>query len=456
MTGGRAVGHPGPMKRRDFLRAIGPPIIALVTVGGSAGRRLGGILPLPSADPSIRRSAAWLLIPMDDRQADHLKAYGVTYRTLERSSSAEWLLNYRDGSFLMPDDAATRRDAALAGVVVEPLSDAEVVKIRGAIQRSNMDAIPLEKAPRVAVYVPPTAAPWDDAVTMALQYSGIAYDKVWDPEVVAGRLADYEWLHLHHEDFTGQFSKFYLTYSGSPWLIEMVRHSAQMARTLGFDSVAALKKGVARAIGRFVEDGGFLFAMCTATETLEIALAAEGVDVAAQYSDGTPMDPAASERLQWDRTLAFDNVQLERSAAIASFSNIDGHQVNNPGKRQRLGAFQLFNFSAKIDPVSTMLVQCHRQIIPDFYGLTTSFNRNRLKPGVTVLADESGAPWVKYIHGDFGDGTWTFLGGHDPEDPQHQIGDPPTDLSLYPSSPGYRLILNNVLFPAAKKRELKT
>jgi hypothetical protein len=220
--------------------------------------------------------------------------------------------------------------------------------------------------------------------------------------------------------------------------------------------VPDLKKAVARGVRRFVEQGGFLFAMCTATETLEIALAAEGVDVAAQYADGTPMDPDASAKLDWSRTFAFERARLELSPAIASFSDIDGHQVNNPPRRQPLGAFTLFNFSAKIDPVPTMLVQCHRQVIPDFYGLTTSFNRDRLKRGVTVLADEPGAPWVKYIHGEYAKGTWTFLGGHDPEDPQHQIGDPPTDLSLHPNSPGYRLILNNVLFPAAKKRELKT
>lgn len=236
----------------------------------------------------------------------------------------------------------------------------------------------------------------------------------------------------------------------------MVEQNARMARTLRFSTVADLKKGVAVEIRRYVEEGGFLFAMCTATETLEIALAAEGVDVAAQYSDGTPMDPDASARLQWDRTFAFEGVQLEASPAIASFSDIDGHQVNNPARRQPLGAFRLFDFSAKIDPVPAMLVQNHRTVVSDYYGLTTSFTRARLKPGVTVLADEQGAPWVKYIHGDFGRGTWTFLGGHDPEDPQHQIGDPPTDLSLHPSSPGYRLILNNVLFPAAKKRELKT
>ncbi len=440
------------MERRDFVKAIGP-VVGLPAL--LSGRRVGSTLREPVLDGKPAQADS-LLIPMDDRQSDHLKAYGVTFRTLKRGGSAEWLLNYRDGSFLLPDSAGTRRDAALAGVQVEPLAAGDVISIRGEIQASNMDAVPLEKAPKVAVYAPPNAAPWDDAVTMALEYAGIEYDKVWDPEVIQGTLSDYEWLHLHHEDFTGQFSKFFLSYSGSPWLVEMVRRNAETARAVGFDSVASLKKGVSRAIRQFVEDGGFLFAMCTATETLEIALAADGVDVAAQYSDGTPMDPDASRRLRWDETFAFQDVQLEQSAAIASFSDIDGHQVNNPARRQPLGAFKLFDFSAKIDPVPTMLVQCHRQVIPDFYGLTTSFRRTRLKPGVTVLADEDGAPWVKYVHGEFGQGTWTFLGGHDPEDPQHQIGDPPTDLSLHPGSPGYRLILNNVLFPAAKKRELKT
>lgn len=410
----------------------------------------------PFGDLKNQSTAGSLLIPMDDRQAEHLKAYGVAFRALKRESRAEWLLNYRGGSFLLPDDEALRRDAALAGVVAESVTDGQVVEIRGLIEASNMDAVPLEKAPTVAVYAPPSAAPWDDAVTMALQYAGIEYDTIWDAEVVGGKLYEYEWLHLHHEDFTGQFSKFFLTYSGSSWLQVMVQQNVRMAGDLGFGTVADLKKSVAREISRYVGDGGFLFAMCTATETLEIALAAERVDVAAQYSDGTPMDPNASQRLHWDRAFAFEGVELEISPAIASFSDIDGHQVNNPARRQPLGAFRLFNFSAKIDPVPAMLVQCHREVIPDFYGLTTSFTRARLKPGVTVLAEEQGAPWVKYIHGESGQGTWTFLGGHDPEDPQHQIGDPPTDLSLHPNSPGYRLILNNVLFPAAKKRELKT
>jgi len=410
------------------------------------------------APPIIRVTprAEWLLVPMDRRQTNHLKAYGVTFRTLERGGTAEWLLNYRGGSFLIPDGNATARDAALAGVSVERVGDADVAGIRGTIAAGNMDTIPLEKAPRVAVYVPRTAAPWDDAVRMALEYAGISYDSIWDPEVIADGLDDYEWLHLHHEDFTGQYSKFYLSYSGTAWLTSMIRMNQQAARSLGFSSVPELKKAVARRIRDFVDRGGFLFAMCTATETLEIALAAEGVDVAAQYSDGTPMDPDASRKLRWDRTFAFENVRLEMSPATASFSDIDGHQVNNPPRRRPLGAATLFGFSAKIDPVPTMLVQNHRRVVRDFYGLTTSFSRNRLKPGVTILADEDGAPWVKYIHGDFGEGTWTFLGGHDPEDPQHRIGDPPTDLALHVHSPGYRLILNNVLFPAAKKRELKT
>ncbi len=397
-----------------------------------------------------------LLVPMDDAQANHLKAYGLTYRMLKRGGHGEWLINYRGGSFLLPDDPETVRDAALAGVTLQHVSDGDVVGIRGTIAENNMDSVPLEKAPTVAVYVPPTAQPWDDAVTMALEYADIPYDKVWDPEVMAGRLSDYEWLHLHHEDFTGQYSKFYLTYAGAPWLMEMVQRNTETAKALGFENVPALKKAVARTIRGYVQDGGFLFAMCAATETIELALAAEHVDIAAAYADGTPMDPDASAKMDWSKTMAFENAQLEMSPAIASFSDIDGHQVNNPGHRQPLGAFQLFEFSAKIDPVPTMLVQSHRNVIHDFYGVTTSFMRNRLKPGDIVLADEAGAPWVKYIHGDHGKGTWTYFGGHDPEDPQHEIGDLPTDLSLHPHSPGYRLILNNVLFPAAKKRELKT
>jgi hypothetical protein len=430
------------MKRREFVARASAGLVAL-TPG------------LPRL-PVLGRAAPWLLVPMDDAQSDHLKAYGLAFRLLERGGKAEWFLNYRGGAFLMPADGATSRDAALTGVTTEPLDDGRLVEVRGEIQNGNMDAVPLEKAPKVAVYAPPNAAPWDDAVTMALNYAGIRFEKIWDPEVVAHGLRSYDWLHLHHEDFTGQYSKFFLNYAGAPWLMEMVEQNRTMARSLGYPSVPAEKRAVAQAIGQYVERGGFLFAMCTATETLDLALAAEGVDIAAAYADGSPMDPNATSGMRWERSLAFQGARLELSPTTPVYSDIDGHQVNSPDRRQPLGSFTLFNFSAKIDPVATMLVQSHRQVIPDFYGLTTSFSRNRLKPGVTVLAEETGAAWVKYIHGERGQGTWTFFGGHDPEDPQHQIGDPPTDLSLHPHSPGYRLILNNVLFPAAKKKELKT
>ncbi|MFI5207804.1 MAG: asparagine synthetase B [Gemmatimonadales bacterium] len=401
--------------------------------------------------------SAQLLVPMDDTQTNHLKAYGITYHAIERSGHCEWLLNYRGGSFLLPDDEPARRAAALTGVALEPVSDAAVAAIKAEIAQQNMDAIPLERVPRVAIYTPPNAPPWDDAVTMALQYADIPFTKVWDPEVMAGRMREnFDWLHLHHEDFTGQYSKFFLSYQGAPWLDEMVQRNQAAARALGMPNVPALKKAVAQRIREYVENGGFLFAMCTATETLELALAAHDVDIAAAYADGTPMDPDADAQLDWSRAMACQGAHLVTAPGIPAFSDIDGHQVNNPGRRQPLGAFELFNFSAKIDPVPAMLVQSHRGVIPDFYGVTTSFMRDTLKPADIILAEEPGAPWVKYIHGDLGRGTWTYFGGHDPEDPQHQIGDTPTDLSLHPTSPGYRLILNNVLFPAARKRELKT
>jgi hypothetical protein len=429
------------MKRRDFLSRAGAGVLALSPTWSWAQRFA---------------AAPWLLVPMDEGQSDHLKAYGLTYRALKRGAKAEWFLNYRSGSFLLTGDPATTRDAAIAGVSVEPIDDLTLARVRGELQGGNMDVVPLEKPPKVAVYAPPNAPPWDDAVTMALNYAGIEFEKVWDSEVLGERLKTYDWLHLHHEDFTGQYSKFFLNYAGSPWLVEMVERNRSMARSLGFTSVPAEKRAVASAIAGFVERGGFLFAMCTATETLDLALASDGVDIAASYADGSPMDPNATARMKWGRALAFQQAQLELSPTMAVYSDIDGHQVNSPDRRQPLGSFSLFNFSAKIDPVATMLVQNHRQVIPDFYGLTTSFSRKTLKPSVTILAEEPGAPWVKYIHGEHGQGTWTFFGGHDPEDPQHQIGDSPTDLSLHPHSPGYRLILNNVLFPAAKKKELKT
>jgi len=403
------------------------------------------------AAPGVRGQS--LLVPMDRSQRNHLKAYGLTYWTLGQVGRAEWLLNYRGGSFLLPDLEGVRREAALRGVTVEPVSGGDVASIREVIAESNMESVILEKAPKIAIYTPPNSTPWDDAVTMALSYAGIDYETIWDREVIEGDLSQYEWIHLHHEDFTGQYSKFFLSYAGAAWLREEVARNEEVARDLGFPHVPALKKAVARRIRGYVERGGFLFAMCSATETLELALAAEGVDIAASYSDGDPPDRGATARMTWDEAMAFTDAEVQTNPSVNAFSDIDGHQVNTPW-REALGSFTLFEFSAKFDPVPTMLTQSHEAVLPDFYGLTTSFRIDRLKPGVVVLAREGER--AKYIHGIHGEGTWTFFGGHDPEDPEHQIGDPPTDLSLRPNSPGYRLILNNVLFPAARKKKLKT
>ena len=406
--------------------------------------------------PALAANAQRVLIPMDDGQTNHLKAYGLTYNALKNGVQAEWLLNYRGGSFLLPDAPELRRRAALDGISVEPVNDAQLASIRREIAAGNMESVPLEKSPRIAVYSPPEAQPWDDAVTLALKYAGIDFTPIYDEQVVGGDLTKYDWLHLHHEDFTGQFNKFQLGYRDAPWFRDMVAKNDATAKKLGFSRVPALKKDVAERIRVFVERGGFLFAMCGATETLELAIAGKDVDIAGEFADGSPMDPDADARMQWKRALGFRDAHLEHSPFVNSMSDIDGHQVNVPGRRQPLGTFTLFNFSAKFDPVPSMLVQDHRSVINDYYGVTTSFTKATLKPADIVLATEEGAPWVKYIHGDYGKGTWTYLGGHDPEDPQHAIGNPPTDLSLHKSSPGYRLILNNVLFPAAKKKPLKT
>ena len=394
-----------------------------------------------------------LLVPMDRSQENHLKAYGLTFWVLEREEEAEWLLNFQGGAFLLPDEPAVRSEAALRGVTVVPVGAAEVARIRSIVAGGNMEAVPLEKAPKIAVYTPPNTTPWDDAVTMALEYAEIPYEKIWDREVLEGTLDDYDWLHLHHEDFTGQYSKFFLTYAGADWLQDEVRRNQEVAREFGFGSVPELKKAVAVIIRDYVEEGGFLFAMCSATETLELALAAGPVDIAAAWADGTTPDPDASARMDWSQAMAFENAEVQISPTVNAFSDIDGHQVNTSWRRD-LGVFTLFDFSAKFDPVPAMLTQNHEAVLPDFFGLTTSFRIDRLKPGTLVLAQEG--EWAKYVHGAYGEGTFTYFGGHDPEDPEHQIGDPTTDLELHPNSPGYRLILNNVLFPAAKKKELKT
>ncbi len=404
---------------------------------------------------SIARAQS-LLVPMDDAQRNHLKAYGLAFEAIKASQRAEWFLNYRGGSFLLPDAATLRRKAALDGVSVEPVTDAAVASIRAELAGGNMDAVVLERAPRIAIYRPVDQPPWDDAVTLALTYAGIDFESVWDDEVLQGDLSKYDWVHLHHEDFTGQFNKLYLAYRDAPWFIAQRQRDEATARKFNLPHVPALKKAVADGIRTFVEKGGFLFAMCGATESLDLGMAAFNVDMTGPFSDGTPVDPDADARMDWSRSFAFTGAHIESSPYVNALSDIDGHQVNVPARRQPLGSFSLFDFSAKLDPVAAMLVQNHRAVLPDFFGVTTSFNKAVLKPGVTVLASEEGAPWVKYIHGDYGQGSWTFLGGHDPEDAQHAIGSAPTDLSLHPNSPGYRLILNNVLFPAAKKKPRKT
>ncbi len=403
--------------------------------------------------PAREAAAQWILVPMDRVQANHLRAYGLTYWALEQSQRSEWLLNYRGGSFLLPDTPGVRREAAIRGVSIEGMDASAEARMRATIASSNMEAVPLERAPRIAIYTPPNSEIWDDAVTMALEYAGIAYETIWDPEVLDGSISEYEWIHLHHEDFTGQYSKFFLTYGGTDWLQDEVDRNQEMARSVGAANVPELKKRVAAAIRSYIEAGGFLFAMCSATETLELALAGARVDISAAYADGTPPDPDASAKMDWSRAMAFEGAQVQVSPSVNSFSDIDAHQVNTPWRKE-LGVYTLFDFSAKFDPVPSMLTQNHVSVLPDFYGLTTSFNENRLKPGDVVLGKEG--TWAKYLHGNLGEGTWTYYGGHDPEDPEHQIGDPPTDLAAHPNSPGYRLILNNVLFPAAKKQTLKT
>jgi hypothetical protein len=432
--------HSDRITRREALRR------------GSAALAALGPLGSMRAWPAAER----LLVPMDDAQRQHLKAYGLAYHTLTDGLSGEWLLNYRGGSFLLPDAPSVRRQAALAGVVLEEFDASDVSAMRREIASNNMDALPLEKAPKVAVYTPPTSPPWDDAVTLAMEHAGIEYVKLYDEEVLRGDLVKYDWVHLHHEDFTGQLHKLHLSYRDAPWFIAQRDMLITTATKLGFTSVPALKKAVASRIRDYVQNGGFLFAMCGATETLELANAAAMVDIAGSYADGTPVDIDASSKMDWSRAFAFQGARIELGPATSAMSDIDGHQVNVPSRKQPLGAFTLFDFAAKFDPVPAMLVQNHRNVIPDYYGVTTSFLKRVIKPGVTILASEEGAPWVKYIHGHYGKGTFTFLGGHDPEDPQHNIGSPPTELALHPSSPGYRLILNNVLFPAAKKKPLKT
>lgn len=408
---------------------------------------------------SVLSGQGKILIPMDLTQTDHLKAYGVAFWVLSKDGQVDWLLNYRGGAFLIEGSETLARECRIRRVSFEELTAGSAAQTIADVLReeSNSDVIRLEKAPAIAVYVPPNFKPWDDAVTLALEYAEIPYTKVWDEEVLNGSLATYDWLHLHHEDFTGQYGKFYANFRTAQWYIEQQAMYEREAKRLGFTKVSDEKKAVARAMKDYIGNGGFMFAMCSATDSYDIALAAENTDIADVMFDGDAPDPRAQERLDFSRTLAFEKFTLEQSPFRYEYSNIDVPTSDPaPVRDPNTDYFTLFEFSAKHDPVPTMLTQNHVGIVRGFMGQTTAFKRSLIKRTVVTLAEREGTEEVRYIHGNFGRGTFTWYGGHDPEDYQHAVGDPPTDLSLHKNSPGYRLILNNVLFPAAKKKKQKT
>ena len=397
-----------------------------------------------------------LLINMDLKQTDHLKAYGITFNYLEEGGKADWLLNYKGGSFLFDYSDKLANTCRLKGVAFTTLNQSQTVDLYAFVQSEdqNMDVVRLEKAPKIAVYVPPNFQPWDDAVTLALEYAEVPYDKIWIDDILGGKLSEYDWLHLHHEDFTGQYGKFYASFRNAQWYIERQNLYETEAKKMGVKKVSEMEKAVAETIKRFVGAGGFLFAMCSATDTYDIALAAHNVDIVDWMYDGDPPDPDAQKKLDFGNTLAFTNFKLEMNPYVYEFSNIDiSPQEIGPEKNDY---FTLFDFSAKYDPVPTMLTQDHVNVIHGFMGQTTMFREELIKKSVVILGKREGTDQVKYIHGNYGRGTFTFYGGHDPEDYRHAVGDPPTDLSLHKNSPGYRLILNNILFPAAKKKKQKT
>lgn len=402
--------------------------------------------------------ATSLLIPMDSKQKNHLKAYGIAYWALQRQVEIDWLLNYRGGSFLMPYSQTLASECALRGVTATPIADVQAQSILQEISRPevNMDAVKLHKAPRVAVYSPKNKLPWDDAVTLALTYSEIPYDVVYDDEVLAGLLPTYDWLHLHHEDFTGQYGKFWARYRNAEWYQQDVRLSEATAAKQGYAKVSQLKLAVALKIRDFVAGGGYMFAMCSAPDSYDVALAAEGVDICAQMFDGDPIDPQAQQKLDYSKCFAFTDFTISTNPNEYEISSIDVDPDSRRALNEKNDFFALFDFSAKWDVVPTMLCQNHERIIKGFMGQTTAFGKQYLKPDVLVMGENKPMNEVRYIHGEFANGTWTYLGGHDPEDYQHFVGDPPTQLDLHPNSPGYRLILNNILFPAAKKKKQKT
>lgn len=406
---------------------------------------------------SFHGKSSQLLVPMDLKQTNCLKAYGVAFWVLKKEVTIEWLLNYRGGSFLMPNLPSIEEQLIIRGVAYEVLPDAKANQIKYDIANPevNMEVVRLEKAPKLAVYTPPGKQPWDDAVTMVLTYAEIPYDQIYDSAVIMGKLPEYDWLHMHHEDFTGQYGKFYNAYKSYPWYKQQVADAEATAHGLGFEKVSQLKLAVAETIKKFVAGGGFLFTMCSGTDSFDIALAAHNTDICASIYDGDPVDPNCQDKLDFDNTLAFQNFTLEPNSLKYEFSDIDGtmKHVTIPENTDK---FTLFEFSAKWDVVPTMLTQCHTNLIDGFMGQTTDFERDLIKPNVLILGENKNLGTTRYIHGEFGEGTWTFYGGHDPEDYKHLVGDPDTDLNLHPNSPGYRLILNNVLFPAAKKKKQKT
>jgi len=408
---------------------------------------------------SLLAAQGKVLIPMDRSQTDHLKAYGIAFWVLQNNGQVDWLLNYRGGSFMTDQNDVILRECRVRGVSFETLDAGNAAAIYADVRRedTNTDVVRLEKAPEVAVYVPPNFNPWDDAVTLALEYAEIPYTKIWDEEVLNGTLAKYDWLHLHHEDFTGQYGKFYANFRTAQWYIEQQASYEREAKRLGFAKVSEMKKAVARAIKAYIGNGGFMFAMCSATDSYDIALASENVDIADVMFDGDPMDQDVQSKLDFSKTLAFENFHVELNPFRYEYSDIDIPTSDPPPVRDpNTDYFTLFEFSAKHDPVPTMLTQNHVNIVRGFMGQTTAFRKSLIKRTVITLAERDGTEEVRYIHGNYGRGTFTWYGGHDPEDYQHAVGDPPTDLSLHKNSPGYRLILNNVLFPAAKKKKQKT
>ena len=394
---------------------------------------------------------------MDLNQSNHLKAYGLTFWILQKNINVDWVLNYRGGSFIVDSDDSIVQECIIRGITYETINSKQLIDIYATIEENNMDIALLEKAPKIAVYSPPGNQPWDDAVTLALTYAEINYDIIFDDEVLTDGLEKYDWLHLHHEDFTGQYGKFYKNYHNSSWYKKLEFDSNNTAKKFGFKSVHILKKNVALKIKEYIVNGGFLFAMCSATDSFDIALASLNVDIADQVYDQTPIDPDFMDKINFNNSIAFENYQIYTNPLTYEYSTIDIPPSHKPTTRSaEADYFTLFEFSAKWDPVPTMLTQNHVNVINGFMGQTTGFNRQFIKKHIVVLGDIANDPMVKYLHGNTGKGTFTFLGGHDPEDYRHFVGDPPTDLALHKNSPGYRLILNNVLFPAARKKERKT